>query len=1059
LGLGVVMDLIGRNLGQYRIIEPIGAGGMATVYKAYQAGLDREVAVKVLPAQHALTPGFKERFIREAKAVAQLSHPNILPIYDVGVEDDISYFVMKYVPGQTLRDTMDQPMVLTRAAHFIDQIAGALDHAHARGILHRDIKPVNMLMEGDWLLLADFGLAKIVEASEALTTSGSSMGTPAYVSPEQATGKPVDQHTDIYSLGIVLYEMVTGRVPYTGETPMGVMFKHVYEPLPLPRKLQPDLPEAVERVILKAVAKNPQDRYDRAGELAEALHRAIDLDAGPVAVQAPAPQPAADDLDQTVAQPAAKTAPAEAGPTQPGTTAASAPALEARRPPWLWIGAGLLAVLVISGAIFFFAGGESDPTGLPTGRTEAGLADTAANEANTANGAGDNAAVTPAATEAPAGAATNVSAPEPAADAATNEPAPTLNSTEPAQNRPTITPPPAAGPTAIAGEAVVLPASARLGRGPINEIKISPDGTTLAVPSSPGVWLYDLDSLELIGLLDGQGSVIWAVAWSPDGSQLATASEEGAVRLVDAASGEELRLLSGPTDSALGAAISLAWSPDGSQVASGSEGGMVRVWDTASGQEVNTLTGHLYEAYGVAWSPDSTRLVSASRDATVRLWDVASGGELQVLDSHLDQVSSVAWTADGSRLATGSADLTIRIWDGDSGQEQLVMTGHTEPIASVAWSAGGDRLASGAFDNTIRIWDPASGEELGLLSGHTRPVVSLAWSPDGSRLVSGSVDGSIRVWNPATGEETGLIMGHSSDLRSVAWSPDGSRLAVAGFDGKVRRWDIAAETEETPLDGAGAGFLSVAWSPDGSQLAAGEDDGTIQIWDVTNEQVVHSLTGHTDQVNDLAWSPDGRLVASAGGDGTVRLWDSVSGAKLRELAGHTDSIYGVAWSPDGSQLISGSLDQTIGVWDAVSGEEINTLEGRTDGYKQTVKLRGGDWVASVAWSPDGKRLASGSGDFVIRLWDGGSGAELRMLEGHEGPVLSVAWSPDNTRLASVSPDRTVRIWDAVSGAELYLLLGHEDEVVRAAWSPDGNQVASVGDDGLIRIWDIPFSNR
>ncbi len=270
------MNLIGHNLGQYRIIEPIGEGGMAAVFKAYQPGLDRYVAVKILPAQHALTPGFKERFMREAKAVAQLSHPNILPIYDVGLEGDLSYFVMKYVPDHTLKEVMGQPIPLVRASHYIDQVAGALDHAHEQGILHRDIKLANMLLEGDWLLLADFGIAKIAEGSTILTGTGAILGTPAYVSPEQAGGKPVDQRTDIYSLGIVLYEMVTGRVPYQGETPMGVVVKHIIEPLPLPRSLNPDLPEAVERVILKALAKAPTDRYGRAGQLAEALSQAVD---------------------------------------------------------------------------------------------------------------------------------------------------------------------------------------------------------------------------------------------------------------------------------------------------------------------------------------------------------------------------------------------------------------------------------------------------------------------------------------------------------------------------------------------------------------------------------------------------------------------------------------------------------------------------------------------------------------------------------------------------------------------------------------------------------------
>ncbi|HXV99922.1 MAG TPA: serine/threonine-protein kinase, partial [Anaerolineae bacterium] len=284
------MSLIGQTLGQYQIVEQIGAGGMATVYKAYQPGLDRHVAIKVLPAQHALTPGFKERFSLEAKAVAQLSHPNILPIYDVGLEGDLSYFVLKYVPGPTLRHLLGQPMDLATVSQFIDQIAAALDQAHERGIVHRDVKPTNILMEDNWLLLADFGLAKIIEGSQEITGSGTIVGTPAYLSPEQAEGKPTDHRADIYSLGVVLFEMVVGQVPYDADTPMGILFKHIYEPLPRPRRLRPGLPAGVENVILKAMAKNPDQRFKRAGELAEALRS--HLPSSSAVSKTAAPQPA-----------------------------------------------------------------------------------------------------------------------------------------------------------------------------------------------------------------------------------------------------------------------------------------------------------------------------------------------------------------------------------------------------------------------------------------------------------------------------------------------------------------------------------------------------------------------------------------------------------------------------------------------------------------------------------------------------------------------------------------------------------------------------------------------
>ncbi len=342
-------DLIGQTLGQYRLVEHIGLGGMATVSKAYQPALDRYVAVKILPAYYAHEPGFAERFVREAKAVAKLTHPHVLPIYDFGQQDELSYIVMQYVDAGTLKDMLGRPISLTMAADTVEQIAEALDYAHERGIIHRDVKPSNVLMDrGRWVLLSDFGLAKMVEGSAQLTGSGVGVGTPAYMAPEQGQGLKVDRRVDIYSLGIVLYEMVTGRVPYSAETPMAVVVKHITEPLPLPRAINPNLPEAVERVILKALAKTPDDRYETAGKMAAALREATaGLDTA-VACQAAAPTVAGAPV-------AAPTILEEGGATQavPAPVAAGAappqPAKKRRVPIWAIAVAGVLALVALWG--------------------------------------------------------------------------------------------------------------------------------------------------------------------------------------------------------------------------------------------------------------------------------------------------------------------------------------------------------------------------------------------------------------------------------------------------------------------------------------------------------------------------------------------------------------------------------------------------------------------------------------------------------------------------------------------------------------------------------------
>jgi serine/threonine protein kinase len=287
-GLGLERLLTGRTLGQCRLLEQLGRGGMAAVYKAYQSSLDRYVAVKVLPPSLAYSPDFAARFRREARAIARLNHPNILPVYDSGQEGELSYLVMRYVEGGTLQEMLGKPMPLERVVEIITQVGGALEYAHQEGIIHRDVKPSNVLMDkGEWAFLSDFGLAKMVETSVQLTKTGA-LGTPAYMAPELGKGEPADERSDIYSLGIVLYEMLTGRVPFKAPTPMAVVLEHISTPLPVPRTINPDIPEAVEQVLLKALAKDPADRFRCMGEMVTALQKAVGREPGVTTVVPPA---------------------------------------------------------------------------------------------------------------------------------------------------------------------------------------------------------------------------------------------------------------------------------------------------------------------------------------------------------------------------------------------------------------------------------------------------------------------------------------------------------------------------------------------------------------------------------------------------------------------------------------------------------------------------------------------------------------------------------------------------------------------------------------------------
>src|SRR5688500_6826250 len=235
----------GQMLGPYRIINQIGKGGMATVYKAYQPSVDRYVAVKVLPSQLAASKEFATRFQQEARIIAKLEHPHILPVFDYGESDGIAYLVMRYLEAGTLKEKMEagRPLPLNEIDRIFNQLTDALSYAHSHGIVHRDLKPANALIDSYGnILLTDFGIAKLLEsASPRLTQTDAIMGTPAYISPEQAQGQPVDQRSDIYSLGIILYELVTGQVPFEAETHLAIILKHICVPMPLPSSLQPDI--------------------------------------------------------------------------------------------------------------------------------------------------------------------------------------------------------------------------------------------------------------------------------------------------------------------------------------------------------------------------------------------------------------------------------------------------------------------------------------------------------------------------------------------------------------------------------------------------------------------------------------------------------------------------------------------------------------------------------------------------------------------------------------------------------------------------------------------------
>jgi RNA polymerase sigma factor (sigma-70 family) len=563
----------------------------------------------------------------------------------------------------------------------------------------------------------------------------------------------------------------------------------------------------------------------------------------------------------------------------------------------------------------------------------------------------------------------------------------------------------------------------------------------------------------------GHTGRIFAVAISADGKMVATGSEDRTIRLWDAATAQELRCLDGHRNHE-GKINAVAFSPDGKMLASASDDRTIRLWEVATGRETHQLLGHQQAVRSVAFTPAGKTLVSASADGTIRLWDVTTGMELRQIGRHEQSLTAIALTGDGHTLASGGRDGIVRVRDLDSGQLLHALHGHGGEILSVAISPDGRTLASSGQDRTLRLWDVATGQERRRLLANQEHMASLAFSPDGKMLASGSLGHRVRLWDVATGEERLPLPGHHGYVGAVAFSADGQMLATSGADQMIRFWSAKTGALRRQFFGGQASGKAVVFARDGKWLACGDQQGRIHVLDAATGREIRHFGQHGKAINPwnpqkertvmrLAFSPDGKQLASGGIDGKVCVWETATGKSLHEFTGHKEEVTSVAFSPDGTLVASGSGDGTARLWLLSTGTEIHTLRSYYPRENEMVEGFPGP-IATVAFSPDGRLLATGTDEPALRLWDVASGKLMHRFDASTaGWFDAIAFSPDGTMLAANNPSApSILVWELATHQERRRFFGHRGAIVSLCFSPDGRRLASGSADGTALVWDV-----